>query len=296
MDNLLKSNAAFCIRFSGENEIDASLLAKTINDIAELTKIAAKEECHEVNAKLNVVVFEPGSFQIDFSAIVEMLPTLMTGVGIVAGLTLTVVKNVKGIFDIKKHIGDKKAKSISDNGNDSIIVENENGDKLIAPKGSLVVINNIKVDNLVANVATSAKAHNPEGTLTFSTENEKSVFSPDDLIEMSKTQHIEETILCRKTQIETILKIKKPDILLRTKWDFYYNDKLISAKIDDDGWLEQLHNREFKIGCGDSIKVILEQSFDLDSTMSLVEGSERYTVIKVIENIEFESEQMKFQY
>ena len=291
-ENLIKSNATFCIRLDGENEIDANLLSKTINDMAELTKIAVKEENSEAYAKLNVTAFQNGSFQIDFSTIAEMLPTLMSDAQSGATLALTVVNTLGGIFLVKKHIGNKKPKNIEEK-NDTIIIENENGDKITTPKSSVIIINNTTVDQLVTNISNYAQDHNPDGSLTFETETDKNTFTSDDLKTMSKALPIENVTTCQKTQTEVCLVIKKPDIRGKSSWDFYLpNNKRISACINDDDWIDRLHNREFTIGYGDSMSVILEQYIDLDLDGNPIENTEKYTVIKVKGDITTPSEQL----
>jgi hypothetical protein len=286
----VKSNSTFCIRFDGENKINALLLSKAISEMSELTQIAAKEESPEACVELNVTAFKDGSFQVAFSAVVEALPNLIIGATAVAVLAKNVVDTIKCVFEIKKISGDKKPKGIKNSEDDKIIIETESGEKITAPKSSIIIFNNNRVDNIVTNIATYAKQHNPEGSFTFSTESEETSFSTEDLEKMAKSFTVEETITKRTTQVETKLVIKKPDIMGDSKWDFYYENKRISANINDNEWLERLHNREFKIGSGDAINVKLEQYVELDTANIPIENSEKYTVLSVKGDIESKQE------
>ena len=57
MNELVESTAQFSFRIDGGNEIDASVLGKTISDIAELTRLATLEEDSEAYIKMNVTAF-----------------------------------------------------------------------------------------------------------------------------------------------------------------------------------------------------------------------------------------------
>ena len=288
--DLIKSTATFCVRLDGENEMDALLLAKTIHDMAELTKIIVKEEDSEAHAKINVTAFSEGSFQIDFSTVCETARTLLD----IPSLALAIVKIIKGALEIKKHIGNKKPKSLIESGGGKVIVENEGGQKISVPSTSQVVINNVNIEHLIMNISSNAKEHNPSGGFTFSTESDKAVFSAADLKKMSKALPAEQITTCQRREFEAELIIKKADIRGRSSWEFYHIDKRIIANITDDEWIARLHNCEFKIGHGDSITAKIERYIDFDSMNNPIENSEKYTIVKVIGDIKSVPKQMTF--
>lgn len=112
-NDLIQSKAQFSFHLDGENEIDATLLSKTIADMAELTKLAAREQDPDAYLKMNVTAFKNGSFQIDFATVCQAVQNIYQAAPVVAGLALTVVSAVKGIFEIKKILKGEKPKSIS---------------------------------------------------------------------------------------------------------------------------------------------------------------------------------------
>jgi hypothetical protein len=54
--------------------------------------------------------------------------------------------------------------------------------------------------------------------------------------------------------MQMILKVKKPDYLGESKWEFKHENKTIPMKILDIDWLKAFQNREIDIRPGDSIR------------------------------------------
>lgn len=70
-----------------------------------------------------------------------------------------------------------------------------------------------------------------------------------------------ESILTKETinnKSEMVLKIKKPDYLGESMWDFKHGERPIQAKIIDEEWLKNFHNRIFDLRPGDSIRAMVE--------------------------------------
>lgn len=70
-----------------------------------------------------------------------------------------------------------------------------------------------------------------------------------------------ENLLTKETlsnKIEMILKVKKPDYLGESMWEFKHGDRAIQAKIIDTNWLNNFHLRKFDIRPGDSLRAIVE--------------------------------------
>lgn len=280
-NELIESKSMFGLRFEGDSEIDATILSKTIADMAELIKIATKEENSEAYIKLNVTAFRNGSFQIDFSTVTQAVETLYNNITACSTLALTTVGIVKGIFEIKKFLKGRKAKSVDEVDMSTIRVEDNEGNTLVVPKSSGVVMQNVQVDQLTINISNYVQEHDPSAGFVFTTPESSLVCNNEDVRQISKSLPIEITTTCQRTQVRTFLVIKKADMLGKSTWDFYYKDKKISANINDDDWLERLHNREFLIGYQDMIEATLEVYVDLDLLGKPIDGSERYSVVKI---------------
>jgi len=83
--------------------------------------------------------------------------------------------------------------------------------------------------------------------------------------------------------MQMILKVKKPDYLGESKWEFKHENKTIPMKILDIDWLKAFQNREIDIRPGDSIRaevqIITKYGFDLNVV------SITYNISKVLEVI-----------
>lgn len=276
----MKSEAGFSFHLDGNSAIDAGLLSNIIRDMAELTKLAAQEENPGAYLKMNVTAFRNGSFQIDFSTVCEASESLLSSLGAVSTLALTVVGIVKGFFEIKKHLKGDKPKNITATEDNKVIIEAQDGNTICVSKSEAAITNNVQIDQLIVNISNCVVEHNPNGGFTFRTDKEDLWCSSDDVKVISKPMPIEETVNCQRSRYEAILPIKSLDLLGHSQWSFKYNERTIKANVVDDDFIEKIHSGEF-VKAGDCIKATLEIYVDLDILGKPIEGSEKYTVLKV---------------
>ncbi len=79
---------------------------------------------------------------------------------------------------------------------------------------------------------------------------------------------------------ERIVKVKKPDYLGTSKWEFKYSGHAIEAKILDQQWLQRFQTNQEPVNPGDSLRAILreEVSYGYDSEIVHIE----YEVVEVL--------------
>jgi hypothetical protein len=290
--DLIQSQASFGFHLDGESEIDAELLADTIHNMAELTKEVSSQENPEAYLKMNVTAFKNGSFEIAFSAICQVANKIGQNPVTAATFAAAVVGTVKSIFEIKKLVKGEKPKSITEAGKDEIKVENNEGQSIIAPRASGSVLTNIKIDQLVVNVAQDVKQHNLNGGFTFSTSNGNLDCSADDVRNISKALPIDEESICKRFRFEADLPIKKADFLGISAWEFKYKDHTMKATINDDEWVAEIHNGKQSIKADDYITATVEEYVDIDSVGKPIVGTEKYSIIKVHGGIWHNAEQL----
>ena len=85
------------------------------------------------------------------------------------------------------------------------------------------------------------------------------------------------------SKIEMILKVKKPDYLGDSMWDFKHETKAFPAKIMDDQWLDEFQNRKVDIRPGDSIRAKVEIMTKYSFNNEVI--SMHYSVLKVYDII-----------
>ena len=82
------------------------------------------------------------------------------------------------------------------------------------------------------------------------------------------------------TEGERIVKVKKPDYLGNSKWEFKYAGRAIEAKILDVHWLQRFQSNVEPLKPGDSLRVTLREdvAYGYDSEIVNID----YTVLKVL--------------
>lgn len=80
-----------------------------------------------------------------------------------------------------------------------------------------------------------------------------------------------------------ILKVKKPDYLGESKWEFRHGRRIIEAKINDLEWLNRFKKREIIIAPGDAVKAKVKIVEKYDYNGELI--SSKHIIQKVIEII-----------
>jgi len=114
---------------------------------------------------------------------------------------------------------------------------------------------------------------NPNDTAAFNLSFKLAPESIEDLIS-------KETIV---SESEMILKVKKPDYLAESMWDFRHGTKIIPANISDKEWLDKFQSRQVEVRPKDSIHAVVKASFKYDYDGELI--AEHYSVTKVIKVI-----------
>lgn len=128
----------------------------------------------------------------------------------------------------------------------------------------------------------SASYVTQEGEIGFNLEFKLAPESIDDLL-------AKETLSAEGVMI---LKVKKPDYLGESMWDFRFGERTIQVTISDKEWLERFQTRRIDIRPGDSIRGMVKTSHRYDHDGELI--GTHYDLVDVIEVIPIpDSEQMR---
>lgn len=288
---LMESQAQFSFHLDGNSEIDANILSNIIGDMAKLAKLTAQNIEPDAYLKMNVTAFQNGSFQIDFSAVCEAATGIWSFVAGTVPVAGKIVDAIKGCFEIKKLLKGQSPKKVVDKTDKTIEVENNAGEKITVPKASAIVIHNSNIDQLIVNISNSALEHNSDGGFSITDSQKEEYYTIEDVKSLSLPLPIEDTVLCKRYRLEATLPIRKPDFIGHSKWGFTYKDKMIEARIYDEGFLEQVHSG-MTIKNGDFITSTLEICVDLNESGQPIPGTEKYSVIKVHGSIQHSPTQL----
>ena len=293
--DLIKSESQFSFRFDGKSEIDAVLLSKTIIDIIELIKCAAIDECPDAEIKIQIINFRSGSFQVVFSTISEAVQGLYRPAASAGTLALKLINIVKGYLKIKKLLRGKQPRSIAESDESNIVIESATGDKITVPTKSKEVIFKADIDRYTIQISEKVMEHSPDNGFTIMSHDEVTEFTSEDVQIMSEPICTESDRF-GKSEVIADLRIRKPDLLKNTSWQFIFLGKSINAKIIDDNFVKNIQSGKvnFKSGC--YIRAKLEITFYRDSMGEPIDGTEKYTVIHVFGGIvRYEAEQLTIQ-
>lgn len=292
----MKSESKFAFHIDGDNSIDAVLLSKIIDGLAELTKIAVKQEDPEAYLKMNVTAFKNGSFEIDFSTICEIKDDLINIVKNDIPLAATLVATVKGFLEIKKLLKGNNAKEVKELPNNKIEVINKDNNSIIVNRASGAIFNHSSIDQIVVNISNNIYQHNPSGGFSFRSDNGSTDFNNEDLINLGKPIPYSETKMYKEETVKIDLPIKKADVLGNSAWSFIYNNKAIVASIEDYEFLKKVHNGDISFHAGDYITAILKINFQIDENSMPVENTTKYTVLKILGDIQNSKEFVQIEF
>ncbi len=279
--NLLESKSRFEFCFEGNSEIDASLLANTIHDIADLCEHVVKQKDNEAYLKLKVTPFRSGSFAIDFSVVCQIQNDLLAQYADYATIAALAVTIIQGYFDIRKHLKGRKPRNIEkvDENNSSII--NSEGQAITVNNSSLGVINQTYIEKQTVKIINYVREHNPKGGFALHTEDRETKYSNDDVTSMIEPLSVVEEFTATRETKRVELPIKKVDFTGKSMWDFVYGGRVIQAKMVDRAWIERVKSGKLSFKAGDYVRAELEVYNELDTNREPIPDRAKYTVVKV---------------
>lgn len=276
-----EDTAKLCVELGGDNSVDANLLVRTIHNFVDITELAKNDLAPDSNIKLTVKAFRPGSFIIDFDAIVktltsDMLANFVTSAGAIIGV-------VVACFKLVKHLAGEKPKNIEENQNESSLKIENNSGKIINISADVFnlyskpsandtlakIFNDLEEDKS----RTTLKVSSKDTSIDFDSREFKALSTPTSLVGLNNQ-------IISSTFVADVF-VKKPDLLGNSKWEVYFN-KIIRVAIEDKNFLDRVHKRQENFSGGDRIRVRLRMESEYDSTGMPIEGSERYFIEEVL--------------
>jgi hypothetical protein len=106
-----------------------------------------------------------------------------------------------------------------------------------------------------------------DGTAPLGPDDRAKYLSPDGVVEINRSFRVTpetiEELLTERTIVnprDMILKVKKPDFLGDSMWDFRFEGKKFSAKVIDSEWLSRFHRGAVTLRPGDALDVAAEET------------------------------------
>lgn len=270
------SESSLQIVFAGDNSIDASLLSESLSNIVDLYNDASGEMPSDAHSRLIINSISTGSFVIDFSAILNVLPIIQDAVeysAIVVGL-------VVGVIEIRKFIKGRKVDEISPN-KETITIRI--GDEYhISDVKELKLYQKKSTQDSLTNLFSALEASERDG-LTLISERKTTSIERSSFKQLSQNDELAES----EEEISVIytddtLFVVKVDLSGRSQWTFS-SGKQFSASVQDESFLDAVRLRKIKIENGMTLSVHMRTTYILDSYGIPIEGKEKRIIEKVNE-------------
>lgn len=275
---------SFCIVIDYEkNSTNPTRIFKTMTDLIETFQLLDIDLIKSIDSKIEPqLILE----DIEIGSLKTYITNILKSVDDDAIKTLDwkpavgkyLVRAKYIIIDLlegKTHITNKK--EIDDIRNRLLSLAEETGVKKFpyySPIESADLINGIdRINKSLKNLTTEDKA-------TFVTKEETATFNLD--LDFAPKQI--EDLLTKETITSNtimILKVKKPDYLGDSKWEFKHDSHSIQVKIQDIDWIKQFQNREIDIRPGDSIKARIQTEVKYGFENEVINTN--YNLIEVLE-------------
>jgi hypothetical protein len=149
-----------------------------------------------------------------------------------------------------------------------------------------IIISIEKINNAIKSLSKTDNAsyRTQEDIVSFNLDLHISPESMEDLITREELE----------SKCKMIMKVKKPDYLGESKWEFIFDNHIIHVKIIDAEWLKKFQNREIDVRPGDSIRaeVLVKTKYGYDFSVIGI-YYEALTILEVLRE-ENDTKQLEF--
>lgn len=266
------------LKLEGNNEISADVLCGLLSNILI---IANKTKPNEVDSLTYMIkATPPGSFLVDLAIIAEStLPPLVANGGAIIDFASNSVTILSELLKFKSFLKGKKPQKV---------IEKENGVEITNNYGSINIFNfpseyaaNPQIDKALTHIGNALFNSN---TPSMSIRNGKNnlVQVKQDEYEYIKQPTVDESMeKTYENEFDADFVVRKPDLQGQSKWGIILNGKQINATIEDDIWLQKVKIGEVSTASNIVAKARMKVTQKIDKYGALVDGSAKYTVLKI---------------
>lgn len=282
----MENKSSLTFTFEGDYEVDALSIVTAMQGLIKISNEIAVQNYPGVEFRLAIRGVAPGSLSFDFVALAGMASSLFTPGNIEYAKNL--IDCIKTSFDIKHFLKGTLPKSKKTVG-EAIIIENKDGSKMTIPVSNSVYLINPTIDQSITGIfAESAKSPGVSGVTITHGESKVEIPAMDfpalsekiDICQITEESAPAENQKITVNRSNEILYIRKPDLLLNTKWEFK-SDKYITADVEDVAFLESVHSGRQSIVAKMYIVADVRVVMEIGSDGLPDESSCKYTVVKV---------------
>lgn len=161
----------------------------------------------------------------------------------------------------------------------------------VAPIASYGDMPRRKLVKSICDIGGAVSALSKDDTASYIADNKRTRINPNFTLSAEQAEALvtEEII---RNRVELILKVKKPDYLGTSRWEFRFEDHIIEVSITDKEWLSQFQARGITVRPGDSIRGLVDVSISYDEHRNV--SGKHYELVRVIDVLFADSQQLGF--
>lgn len=278
----MKPNDFKIIFDSDSHEVDVETLIGCLMHTSKIIQEVNRELDTEKKIEVKIKALEKGSFEVHIQLVEKLLSSLYSNNNL--SIASNIVTVVGGLYGFAKYLKGKKPKNIEEQKNGSVKITNDSGDVTIINGDVYTIYNENKIvrDSISRQFAVLNKNEDISG-FKFQSDNVDVYIPEEDFDPISVKMDTLDEI--SKEPIREVVKDKKiliirPSFDKDLKWDFVYEGRKISAKMEDEEIIKYIDEGE-QFAKGDFMLVDIEvtQFYDADLGVHLVTG-DSYKILK----------------
>lgn len=267
------TNERLSLCFKGDNRMDVSLLGQALLDMAVIADAISDIDGDKTECSIHVVALEFGSVDVVFDFIWKAVETILPVVTLANALSVTNL--IKNIFEIKKHLAGEKPKSVEALDDYTEVVLSDG--MVIRGKALHILFKDKGLDKAVSDISQISLRHGSSQGFSIKDSQGEVFFSKNDAQNIALPQEFADATDKNAEYTERLLlPINTLDLLGNSSWRFKYGKRTISAKIDDEDFLDAVHAGRVSVHAGDKLDVDLITSIKQSPEGEII--SENYRI------------------
>ena len=280
---MIMNTESMKIRIGGDNDIDLETLTNTLSStVTALKVIADKTVKEEQYCKFVVKNVEKGSFVV----VIQEVQEIMTAISPLVAAVPTILTILKEAVELKKILGGEKPKSVEYIGNNVKVEAHDNSTVTINNYSYNVYTHDSQLEKSLSETMRAVEKDGRRTYLSYDFGDDGEVSIPQDMFKRLSVpidvENLENNVQEKVSNYRTIVKVIKPDLHNKTKWDLVFSGEVVKADIEDEDFLNAVHQKYVEFTSMIDMDVDLEVCFRTDQDgVPLVNTKRTFRVVKV---------------
>ena len=245
-------NETLTVKFDGQDhQVDLDTFTHVLINYSTVVRAAATELGVNGDTRVAISAIESGSLDVVVSIIADGLGGIFDFLADNKEPLVAVLAVSAGVYELKQKLAGKgKVVDVDVNGDGNHIIKTEGGDVIASQQVFNVYVNHPEATTAIDSSFSKLEEHPEISAFQLSKGDDVMFRAEHDEFPGIATSANYEHELIKHEQVEAVLHVMKPFLgaSKTRKWEFYYNGEKISASIDDDEFMENMHRYSFMVG------------------------------------------------